>query len=93
MALRPTTLGSRRDVQGLTRFAYVGAISAGTVGAIVGLVVGLVVNPPTAWFAALEVGVPVALAGGVVGLLVGLVAALVMSTARRITRRHAQSYE
>lgn len=80
-------------MQALTRFAYVGAISAGTVGAIVGLVVGLVVNPPTAWFAVLEVGLPVALAGGVVGILVGLVAALVMSTARRIKRRHAHSYD
>jgi len=40
-------------------------------GAVVGLVIGLIVYAPTAAFAAVELGLPVALAGGVVGLVTG----------------------
>ena len=43
---------------------------AGGMGAVAGLVVGLVVYPPTAAFAALELGIPSAILGGVAGAIV-----------------------
>ena len=42
----------------VTRYAVVGATVCAILGGLVGLVVGLRVNPATAWFAVLEVGVP-----------------------------------
>ena len=42
------------------RWAVVGAVLLGGLGAVTGLVVGLVVHAPTAWAATLEVGVPAA---------------------------------
>jgi hypothetical protein len=53
------------------------------IGAIAGLIVGLRVNPPTAWFAVIEVGVPVALAGG----LAGLVGGSIVAASRRLRGR------
>ena len=53
------------------RWSLVGAAVTATVGAVVGLVLGLLAYPPTAWFAAVEVGVPAALVGAVVGLGAG----------------------
>lgn len=64
------------------RWAFVGAASAGVIGAIAGLVVGLLTYPPTAWFAVFELGVPATIAGG----LVGFVAALIVMAGRRIKR-------
>jgi len=55
------------------RFAVLGGLGLGALGALVGLVVGWAVHPPTAWAAALEVGVPSVLLGAVVGLAVGSV--------------------
>jgi hypothetical protein len=46
------------------------AVCSGVIGAIVGLVIGLNVYAPTAWFAAIELGVPSTAAGGIVGLIV-----------------------
>lgn len=57
-----------------SRWTLIGAASAGTVGAIVGLVVGLNVYAATAWFAAIEVGFPAALAGGLLGFVASLIA-------------------
>jgi hypothetical protein len=54
------------------RFAIVGMVVAGVLGALVGLVLGLRAHPATAWFAVLEVGVPAAVVGAVLGALVGL---------------------
>lgn len=54
------------------RFARVGAVSAGAVGAIAGLVIGLHVHAATAWFAVLELGVPAGIVGATVGLVVGV---------------------
>jgi hypothetical protein len=68
------------------RWAIVGAVSAGVVGAVAGLIVGLFAYPPTAWFAVLELGIPAGIAGGVVGFL----AALVVSVGRRVIR-HGRS--
>ena len=51
----------------------VGATALGVVGAIAGLVIGLFVYAPTAPFAALEVGLPAAVAGAIVGAVVGTV--------------------
>jgi len=56
----------------MVRCGVFGAIGAGVVGGMVGFTVGMAANPPTAWFAILEVGVPAALVGEAVGLVVGL---------------------
>jgi hypothetical protein len=65
------------------RWAVAGAAAVGVIGAIVGLVIGLRVNPPTAPFAVIEVGVPVAIVGG----LVGLVAGSIVTVNRRMNGR------
>jgi ABC-type uncharacterized transport system permease subunit len=64
-------------------------MSAGGIGAIAGLILGLVANPPTAWFAVFEVGLPAAVVGGVIGLIAGLVT----SSAGRVVRPHARVHE
>ena len=51
----------------------VGAVLLGAVGGVTGLWIGLLVNPPTAWFAVLEVGVPAGIVGSMLGLVVGVV--------------------
>lgn len=63
-----------RDLPPLARFVVVGAVCLFVVGGVVGLIVGLFANPPTAWFAVIEVGIPGAIVGAIVGLLVGAVA-------------------
>ena len=55
------------------RFAVVGGALGLVFGGLVGLVLGLHAYPPTAWFAVLEVGVPVAIVGTALGALAGLV--------------------
>ncbi len=65
------------------RGAVAGALGLGSLGAIVGLVVGLLANPPTAWFAVFEVGVPAAFVGAWIGLMVGALAWLVRRPGRR----------
>jgi hypothetical protein len=57
----------------LTRFFVVGAVCTGAAGCVAGLVIGLLVYPPTAWFAAFELGFPAGVVGGIVGLVSGLV--------------------
>jgi hypothetical protein len=54
------------------RFAVVGALVLGAVGAVAGLIVGLIVYPATSWFAMIELGLPAALVGALLGLAVGL---------------------
>jgi hypothetical protein len=71
----------------LVRWASIAAISAGVTGGIVGLVVGLFAYALTAPFAAVELGLPAAFVGGVIGLVAGMI----MTTARRIRRRGANS--
>ena len=56
------------------RWAGFGAALAGLIGGGVGLVIGLGVNPRTAWFAVLEVGVPATVVGALVGLVGGTIA-------------------
>lgn len=43
-----------------------GILIGGVVGVIVGFIVGLFAYPPTAWAAAIELGMPAALASGLV---------------------------
>ncbi len=62
-----------RELPFVVTSMLLGAVLLGGLGALVGIVVGLNVNPPTAWFAALEVGVPAGLVGCLVGLVIGLV--------------------
>jgi hypothetical protein len=59
------------------RFAIVGFIVTFVVGGVGGLILGLRAYPPTAWFAVLEVALPVGIVGAMVGVAVGLVVALV----------------
>jgi hypothetical protein len=63
-----------RDLAIALSAMIIGAVVLGGLGGAVGLVVGLSVNPATAWFAVLEVGVPAGVVGWVIGLPVGLVA-------------------
>ena len=56
------------------RWAVVGAVVLGTVGAAVGLLLGLLAYPPTAWAAIFEVGLPAAVLGAVLGAVAGSVA-------------------
>jgi hypothetical protein len=69
------------------RLAAIGAGSLGLVGGIVGLIAGLNTYPPTAWFAAFEVGIPAAIAGGLAGLWGGVL----LSIGRRLDRKAATS--
>jgi hypothetical protein len=63
------------------------ALVCGVLGALAGLVLGLTVYAPTAWAAALEVGVPATAAGGVLGLGI----AGVRTVVRRVRARSARS--
>ena len=64
------------------RFAVIGSIVVGFLGALVGLILGLRAYPATAWFAVFEVGVPAGIAGAVVGALVGVIAIVVRRAIR-----------
>lgn len=64
------------------RCVIIGATSGITIGGIAGLILGLAANPPTAWFAVFEVGIPAGIAGGVAGSL----AALIGTASRRVRR-------
>ena len=72
-AARQAMAGMPRPI----RWALVGAVSLGALGAATGLVLGLA-YPPTAWFAAMEVGAPSACLGGGIGLLAGGLTSLVL---------------
>jgi hypothetical protein len=65
------TRGIVAELPAPLRFAVLVAAGLGTAGALIGLVLGLVAYPPTAWAAALEVGIPAALLGGLIGLVAG----------------------
>jgi riboflavin transporter FmnP len=65
-----------RDLPRPAAWALVGLGSAGLIGAIAGLIVGLMVYAPTAWFAAVELGLPAAVVGAVLGTLAGTIATL-----------------
>jgi len=65
------------------RVALLGGVAAGALGGVVGLVIGLRVHAATAWFAALEIGVPAAVLGFVLGLVAGSVTSLSRQRRRR----------
>jgi hypothetical protein len=70
----------------MSRWAAIGAIASGLVGAVAGLWIGLVTYAPTAWFAVFELGVPAAIVGGIIGFACGAVACAVRrGTPRRAT--------
>jgi hypothetical protein len=68
------------------RFAIIGGGVLGIAGGIAGLISGLFAYPPTAWFAAAEVGMPAAMLGGLAGLLVGFVVQAVRRPRKRLAR-------
>ena len=65
------------------RWAIAGAAAVGVIGAIVGPIIGLRVNAPTAWFAVIELGVPVAIVGGLAGLVAGSIVTAIRGIRRR----------
>jgi hypothetical protein len=75
----------------ILRWAAVGALSVGGVGAVAGLVVGLLVHPATAWFAVFELGIPASVLGGLVGLISGSVAYVIRWTIRRTRAANLRS--
>ncbi len=54
-------------------FVARGTVIGALVGAVAGLILGVIANPPTAWFATLEIGLPAAVAGALIGLVAGVV--------------------
>ena len=58
-----------------------GFVAGFVVGGVAGLVIGLFAYPPTAWFAVLELGIPVSLLGAGCGVVTGAI-----SDARRSRR-------
>jgi hypothetical protein len=65
------------------RFAAIGGLALGALGAAIGLVVGLNVYAPTAWAATLEIGIPSAILGAILGLAAGSVRLLVLRNRNR----------
>ena len=90
MGTRPRILSDVRnalaDMPIAPRFAIIGAVGLGAVGAVAGLVLGLIAYVPTAWFAVAELGVPAAMLGAILGLVIGST----VSAARRIRQRFAR---
>ena len=76
-----------REAPLVARWVIVGACSAGLIGAIVGLIVGLVDYPPTAPFAAVELGFPAT----VLGTLGGAIGGILVQAGRRWRQGHKQS--
>lgn len=69
----PTGHPAARDGRsGLARAGAVGALVTGGLGAAAGTAIGVHVNPATAPFAAVELGLPAAAVGLVAGTLVGI---------------------
>src|SRR5947209_6189141 len=65
----------KRNVESTTsRWTRFGVFALGLIGGVAGVVLGLVANPPTAWFAVIELGLPSALLGGLLGLVSGALA-------------------
>ncbi len=56
---------SRRPASWIVGWA---ALVGGVAGLVAGLIRGLTVYAPTAWAAAIEIGIPAAIAGGILGL-------------------------
>jgi hypothetical protein len=67
-------LSGLNDVAAPARWAVLGAVGLGVVGAVVGLVLGLFAYPATAWFAMFEVGVPSSFLGALIGFAAGSIA-------------------
>jgi hypothetical protein len=66
----------------LPRAVVIGAIAAGTAGAITGLVVGLLAYAPTAPFAVVELGLPATIVGALSGLAIGSIILAIRRLAR-----------
>ena len=64
------------------RWAALGAVSLGVIGATAGLIIGFFVHWPTALFAIVELGLPATIVGGVIGLILGAI----LAAGRRIFR-------
>jgi hypothetical protein len=64
--------GGRPRAETIAILSAIGSIIVGSTGCVAGVVLGLFVYPPTAWFAAIEVGVPGAVLGALIGAIVGV---------------------
>ncbi len=67
----------------ISRFVLSGLVIGAVIGCATGVVLGLIAYPPTAWAAAIEVGLPAAVVGALVGLSAGVI---VTSHRRRLHR-------
>lgn len=62
-----------RELPLLARHTLATGIVCGAIGGLTGLVVGLEVNPGTAWFAVIELGLPSFVSGCFLGFLGSLI--------------------
>lgn len=72
-------------------FVARGTAIGALVGAVAGLILGVIANPPTAWFATLEIGLPAAVAGAIIGFVAGLV--VMIRRHIRVERTHDSAPE
>ena len=73
------------------RLVMRGTAVGALLGAVVGLILGLIANPPTAWFATIEIGLPAAVAGAGIGLVVGVI--VTIRHRIRVQRMHRNAPE
>lgn len=66
-----------RQAHPTLRYAVYGCVTCGLIGLILGTFVGLRVHAPTAWAAAVEIGLPSAVFGTVIGALIGVVTTII----------------
>jgi hypothetical protein len=83
----PRLRAALRQVPSPSTGLLLGCVVFGAVGAVIGLMVGLRAYPPTAWFAALEIGVPAGTVGGLLGWFLCLIPLVPRSDRARQRKR------
>jgi hypothetical protein len=77
-------VGWLRSLSFPARWATVGALALGLLGAVAGLAIGLHIDVNTAWFGIFELGIPATIVGGGFGFIAGGIVAV----GHRVQRNH-----